>query len=150
MSEDRKDTLESWNSVFHVLMRAVIHDVQKRLQPILDRYGLSKVHIAYLVALDAGQTTLRCLSDDLGMDKANTTRAMNGLREAGLAEDDRQSENSRKYNVFLTEGGKDLAKELKAELEGAYGQYMEGISDEEIRLTLDILDHIRKNVESSK
>jgi Transcriptional regulators len=150
MSEDERNSIEEWNNVFHILMRAVVHDMQNRLQSILDGHSLSKVHIAYLIALDAGNTTLKSLSDHLGMDKANTTRAINGLRKEGIVEDDRQAENSRKYNVFLTEKGKGLVKELKTELSRAYDQYMKDISPEEMRHTLEILDRIRKNVESSK
>jgi len=150
MSEDKKSMVERWNNVFHVLMRAVVNDIQRRLQPTLDEHGLSKVHVAYLLALDSGRTTLRGLSDHLSLDKANTTRAVNGLRETGLAGDDRETESSRKYNVFLTEKGKELVKILKTELNGAYDQYMDGISKEEIQKTLDVLDHIRENVESPK
>ena len=150
MSEDKKNMVERWNGVFHVLMRAVVNDIQRRLQPTLDEHGLSKVHVAYLLALDSGRTTLRGLSDHLSLDKANTTRAVNGLREAGLTEDDREVKNSRKYNVFLTDKGKELVEILKTELNGAYDQYMERISEEEIHMTLDVLDRIRKNVESSK
>jgi len=150
MSEDKEGKIEEWNNVFHVLMRAVVHDIQSRLHPILERYGLSKVHIAYLMELDAGYTTLKSLSDHLGMDKANTTRAINGLRNAGFIRDDRHAENSRKYNVFLTDEGKELVKMLRAELDSAYDQYMKNISRDEMRHTLDILDRIRKNVESSK
>jgi len=150
MSEDKKRIIEEWNNVFHVLMRAVIHDVQKRLFPILEEHGLSKVHIAYLIALDSGYTTLKSLSDHLEMNKANTTRAINGLRAEGLLEDDRQTENSRKYNVFLNDKGKEFVKILKAELDSTYDQYMIGISYEDIRQTLNTLDRIRKNVEASK
>ena len=147
MKGDRK-VIEDGHEVMHALSRAIMHDMHKRAQPILDRYELTRMQMPYLkLLIDNGRTTLRWLSDSLNVDKANTTRAINGLREKGLVADDRENENSRKYNIFLTPKGMELAGELKEVLDGVKEQYLEGISDEEIEFMVDVVRRIKKNVE---
>jgi DNA-binding MarR family transcriptional regulator len=105
------------------------------------------MHVAYVMALKSGEMTMKAISEKLNMDKANTTRAMVFLREAGLITDDRESENSRKYNIFLTEKGQSLARALKRSMDEAFAVYTKGLSEDEIGAIIAVLEKVRKNID---
>ena len=150
MNEITQSDKEEWEGVTRSLMKAMMADAQKRVQPYLDRHNLSKLHLGYMETLIQGPTTLKALSLNLCVDKANTTRAINSLREIGYVEDDREYEGSRKYNVFLTSKGMEIALELRAMLYKAFDDYMIGISREDLQTLTSLLRRIHTNIESQK
>ena len=141
---------EEWEAMMRSITKVVLADVHKRVQPLLDRYSLSKLHIGYLKMLLVGPATLKELTQELCVDKANTTRAIVGLRESGLITDDREDDVSRKYNVFLTPEGKELALALSDKLDEAFGVYTRDISREEMHAMLLTFRKIQKNIETSE
>jgi len=140
---------EEWETMMRSISKVMLVDVHKRVQPLLDRHGLSKLHLGYLKMLLDGPATLKTLTQELCVDKANTTRAIIGLRESGLIDDDREDDSSRKYNVFLTPKGRELAEEMNAIMDKAFDVYTKGISREEMHALLQTFKKIQKNVENS-
>ena len=149
MNSEARINKEEWENAIKSLVRTVQTNIQRRTQHMMDKYELSQMHIAYLELLVVGSATLKALSQELGVDRANTTRAINGLRDRGLVEDDRRTENSRKYNVFLTKAGREFASGIKEELDKAFEEYMEGISQDEVHTMIDTLGKIQANAEKT-
>ena len=149
MSEMTQSDKEEWETMMRAISKVVAVDVHKRVQPLLDRHGLSKLHIGYLKMLLDGPATLKTLTQELCVDKANTTRAIIGLRESGLIDDDREDDSSRKYNVFLTSKGMELALKLNAIMDKAFDDYTKEISREEMHALLQTFKKIQNNVENS-
>jgi len=139
---------EELENVMRAISKVMLVDVHKRVQPLLDRYSLSKLHIGYLKILLDGPATLKALTQELCVDKANTTRAIVGMREAGLIDDDREDDSSRKYNVFLTSKGKELALELDVIMNKAFDIYTRDISSEEMHVLIKTFRKIQNNVEN--
>ena len=150
MNEITQSDKEEWEGVTRSLMKAMMADAQKRVQPFLERNNLTRLHLGYMEMLTQGPTTLKALSQELYVDKANTTRAINSLREIGFVDDDRESDSSRKYNVFLTPKGMEIALELKTMLHEAFDMYMIGISREDLLSLTSMLRKIHTNIESQK
>jgi len=139
-----------WKTFVPGLMRVVKKDMDQRCIEDIERYGLSKMHLGYLMMLSRGKVTMKALSEDLNMDKANTTRAIADLREKGLVTDDREKENNRKYNVFLTPEGEGLVVSLKEKVDRAFEDYMEGISPDEMAAFFSTLSKIKNNIVSEE
>ena len=150
MNEITQSDKEEWEGVTRSLTKAMMADAQKRVQPFLNRYNLSKLHLGYMEMLLQGPTTLKALSQDLCVDKANTTRAINSLRDFGYVDDDRESDCSRKYNVFLTPEGMEIALELRSMLSKVFDVYMSGITREELLSLTSMLKKIYVNVKSQE
>ena len=88
--------------------------IQKEMSIPVKPYGLGSNHAMYLLQLYIYRDglTLKKLSDNLGVDKANTTRVIADLDAKGYTVNDVADNNVRKYNVFLTDEGRVVAKEV--------------------------------------
>ena len=86
----------------------------KKQTEMLKPLGLTSRHAGYIMALSDGRgMTMKALSETLCVDPANTTRVIAHLGEMGYVSNDCQKEGCRKFNVFLTDKGKDVANEMK-------------------------------------
>lgn len=101
-----------------LLVPILINKLGKKMN-ILDQESLkelkiSKLHILYLIALSKHKEgyTLKELSDYLGYDKANTSRAINHLLKIGYAEKELRENMQLKYKVVLTKEGHKVAKDI--------------------------------------
>ena len=141
---------ESWKTLIPVLMRTMKKDMDDRCRKEMDEYGISKIHLGYLMVLSQGEATLTSLSDALSVDKSNTTRAITDLRSKGLVVDDREKENSKKYNLSLTEEGAKLTSMIENKLDEAFDEYVEGISQKELRSLVRTLEKIKDNIEKNE
>lgn len=81
--------------------------------PVLEKYGLSRIHVHYLVFLHGFHQNLNAkeLSDHLGVDKANTSRALNELLKRNLVL--RTTDESKQQILELSKEGAIIAQELK-------------------------------------
>ena len=81
--------------------------------PVLEKYGLSRIHVHYLVFLHGCHQNLNAkeLSDHLGVDKANTSRALNELLKRNLVL--RTTDESKQQILELSKEGAIIAQELK-------------------------------------
>jgi Transcriptional regulators len=144
-----EDFRESWKTLVPVLMRTMKKDMDDRCLEEMNEYGISKIHLGYLMVLSRGEATLTSLSDALNVDKSNTTRAITDLRSKGLVIDDREKENSKKYNLSLTEEGIELTALIENKLDDAFDEYVRGISMKELRSLAETLEKIRINIEKN-
>jgi len=138
---------EMWKTLFPALMRGIKKDVDRRCKGEMDRHGLSKLHLGYLMSLSCGLNTMRSLSEGLCMDKANTTRAIADLRSKGLVVDDREKETSKKYTLSLTDEGLSLTTQMKQIMDDAFDEYMYGIPSEEVLAMIATLRKIKGNLD---
>jgi len=146
---DNENFKESWKTLVPVLMRTIKKDMDRRCLEEMNEYGISKIHLGYLMVLSQGEATLTSLSDTLNVDKSNTTRAITDLRSKGLVVDDREKENSKKYNLSLTEEGMRLTALIENKLNTAFDEYVEGVSLRELRSVVETLEKIRDNIEKN-
>ncbi|MDR3282053.1 MAG: hypothetical protein LBS92_00365 [Candidatus Methanoplasma sp.] len=147
MAEGEDAARVRWCASAPVFARTIAKDLQRRCQRILEEHGLAKMHMAFIFTLSSGGATLGDLSGRLDVDKAHVTRAVAFLAERGLARDDRESEKSRNYKVFLTAKGEAVATDLKRVMSDAFADYMRGVSDEEIRVLMSVQGRIRSNID---
>jgi len=140
---------ESWKTLIPVLMRTMKKDMDNRCRKEMDEYGISKIHLGYLMVLSQGEATLTSLSDALSVDRSNTTRAIADLRSKGLVVDDREKENSKKYNLSLTEEGLKLTVLIEKKLDTAFDEYVKGISPKELKSLIETLEKIKENIEKN-
>ncbi len=122
------------------------------MNALVEECGLTSAHAIYLIALKLEDgMTMADLSRFLDMDPANTNRVIKVLKEKGYVYDDRKSSTSKKYGIFLTDNGKELAERIMEETYKSMSSYFEGIPREEIltmRNTLiRILDRMDPDIE---
>lgn len=127
-----------------IMLPVMINKLKKRLDStndaILKQYGLSKLHLLYLMALlehDEGMT-LKELSDFLGFDKANTSRAITKLVAKKYVQKRSQGELELKYKVSLTAQGREVASLIQAQNESANQQIVALFTPEELGLLAKI------------
>jgi DNA-binding MarR family transcriptional regulator len=142
-----KDVKEYWKLFMPVVTRIMEKEIQKRQVRTNELYGISEIHVKYLLALDSGECTLKELSDGLFFNKANTTRAIRCLEEKGYVYDNRISKTSRKYDLFLTENGKKVTQYLKKDIDSVIETFFKGISDEEIRGFIHTINTMCQNID---
>ena len=107
---------------------------------LLKPYNLGTRHAGYIMALSDGNgMTMKELSDALCVDPANTTRVISSLTEMGLVDNDCQKEGSRKFNVFLTEKGKQMSEQMKKDIVNCSIEIMDPLTDEEKKTFVTLL-----------
>lgn len=100
------------------MLPIMLNKLKKRIdnanQDILNENGLRKLHLLYLMVLLEAEEgkTLKELSDYLGFDKANTSRAIAQLAAKNHVQKKAQGELEHKYKVELTEKGRAVATQI--------------------------------------
>ena len=139
-----------WNSFLPAFFDRMSVLMRKNMTQIVEPYGLTSAHAIYLIALKLqdGQT-LVSLSRFLDLDTANTNRVIKVLREKDFVYDDRKSENSKKYSIYLTESGQSLATEIMDGITELNNSYFEDIPREDVLHMRNTLIHILNNMNVS-
>ncbi|MBQ8373594.1 MAG: winged helix-turn-helix transcriptional regulator [Candidatus Methanomethylophilaceae archaeon] len=139
-----------WNSFLPAFFDRMSVLMRKNMTQIVEPYGLTSAHAIYLIALKLqdGQT-LVSLSRFLDLDTANTNRVIKVLREKDFVYDDRKSENSKKYSIYLTESGQSLAMEIMDGITELNNSYFEDIPREDVLQMRNTLIHILNNMNVS-
>ena len=142
----REDTY--WNSFLPVFFDRMGTIMRKNMTKIVSEHGLTSAHSIYLIALNLqdGQTMIQ-LSSFLDLDPANTNRVLKTLKEKGFVYDDRKTEASKKYSIFLTESGRDLAKKIMTSLTDLNNSYFEGIPREDVVRMRNTLIRVLQNMD---
>ncbi len=141
-----------WNSFLPAFFDRMSLQMRKNMTSIVEPYGLTHSHAIYLIALHLqdGQTMVS-LSRFLDLDAANTNRVIKTLREKKLVYDDRKTESTKKYRIFLTEEGQKLATEIMTRITELNNSYFANIPREDIlnmRNTLiQILNNMNLNID---
>lgn len=149
MAEDNgieQDTY--WNSFLPIFFDRMSALMRNNMNKVVEPYGLTSAHSIYLIALKLqdGQTMVN-LSRFLDLDPANTNRVIKVLREKGFITDNRKTERSKKYNIFLTEDGKDVASLLMKRIRSFNNNYFAGISTEDIIQLRNTLIAVLRNMD---
>lgn len=136
-----------WNSFLPAFFDRMSLQMRKNMTSIVEPYGLTHAHAIYLIALrlQDGQTMVG-LSHFLDMDTANTNRVIKILREKELVCDDRKSESNKKYRIFLTESGKELADKVMKGVSDLNESYFADIPRENILIMRNTLIQVLNNM----
>ena len=137
-----------WNSFLPAFFDRMSVQMRKNMTEFVKDYGLTSAHAIYLIALrlQDGQT-LVSLSRFLDLDTANTNRVIKILREKQLIYDDRKSESSKKYSIYLTEEGRELADRVMNGVTELNNKYFDNIPREDILHLRNTLIRILNNME---
>ncbi len=122
--------------------------MRKNMTAIVSPYGLTHAHVVYLIALHLqdGQTMVS-LSRFLDLDTANTNRVIKVLREKGLVYDDRTDSSQKKFKIFLTDEGKELAEHVMSKITELNNAYFADIPYEDIVHMRNTLLKVLKNMD---
>lgn len=136
-----------WNSFLPAFFDRMSLQMRKNMTSIVEPYGLTHAHAIYLIALrlQDGQTMVG-LSHFLDMDTANTNRVIKILREKELVYDDRKSESNKKYRIFLTDSGKELADKVMKGVSDLNESYFANIPRENILIMRNTLIQVLNNM----
>ncbi len=136
-----------WNSFLPAFFDRMSLQMRKNMTSIVEPYGLTHAHAIYLTALrlQDGQTMVG-LSHFLDMDTANTNRVIKVLREKELVCDDRKSESNKKYRIFLTDSGKELADKVMKGVSDLNESYFANIPRENILIMRNTLIQVLNNM----
>ncbi len=137
-----------WNSFLPAFFDRMSVQMRKNMTEFVKDYGLTSAHAIYLIALrlQDGQT-LVSLSRFLDLDTANTNRVIKILREKKLIYDDRKSESSKKYSIYLTDEGRALADRVMNGITELNNKYFENIPREDVLHLRNTLIRILGNME---
>lgn len=129
-----------------LILGKILKKLHSFADPILEKYDLSRIHVHYLVALEDCEKSISAkeLSEKLAVDKANTSRAINELLERGFVE--KESEDQKTFPLKLTERGKEVARELKANNAKELLKMLAVLTPEEKNQMKSILTKISENI----
>jgi len=135
-----------WTSFLPLMMEDLSSDMLGNLTDMVEPFGITSSQAIYLIALyhKDGQTLVE-LSKFLNMDPANTNRMIRILKNKGYVYDDRAIPNSKKYQIYLTEDGKQLTDLIMYNVKVLNSIYFAGISDKDIIALRAILMKMRMN-----
>ena len=133
-------------SRFPVVLGKIMKKLHSFPDPVLEKYQLSRIHVHYLVHLEGCHQKLNAkgLSDALGVDKANTSRALQDLINQGYVTKD--SEDDIQNVLALTAKGRLVAQELKAQNKLEMMRLLSVLSDEERESLKSILTKISEQL----
>lgn len=107
--------IDSNNLDFRSNFNSVIKYMAKKEDKFLSRFGLTHFHAMYIRNLYiCDGMTMTELTENIGVDKANTTRVIKDLIDKQVVT---KSEGERKFKLSLTELGKKIASEFKANID---------------------------------
>ncbi|MEI7771642.1 MAG: MarR family transcriptional regulator [Chloroflexales bacterium] len=107
----------------------------------LSTLGLSHSHMRVLRALAPGrELAMKDLADQLQLTPPSVTALTRRMVTTGLLGRRPHADDSRVVLLSLTDAGRDLHQQLYYEQLQAMGQLLAGLSEEEQRLFLDLLD----------
>ncbi len=113
--------------------------VDERLQP----FGLTEATWLPLLHLARGRTPMRQkdLAESVGIESSTLVRLIDALDQAGLIE--RRTDGDRRAKILcLTPRGRALVEEVEAAAAAIRQQILASISDEELTMTLSVIDRI--------
>ena len=141
-----------WDSFLPAFFDRMSVMMKKNMTDLVSDYGITGAHAIYLIALrlQDGQTLVE-ISKFLDLDTSNTNRVVKVLREKELIYDDRKSESNKKYRIFLTEKGAQLADYVMEKTIELNDSYLKGIPYKDIiqmrRTLIQIMDNMGVDLE---
>ena len=135
---------------FPMSIGKINRQMQKLFAEQLKPYDLGSTSALYLIVLSENDgLTLKELTANVGMDKANTTRVVSDLNVKGYISTDRKEEGSRKYKVFLTEEGKKAAGIVHSAIKKMLNSFFSVLTEAERAQYIAILKKIITNINNT-
>ena len=133
------------------LGRSVSHlhsHIRVYLQRELEEYGIGSGQYAYLMLLYRYDGSSQDeLTEKLRVDKATTTRAIVKLVRTGFVRRMRDTDDRRKFHVFLTKKGWEFRPVLREILDRWTEGLLEGFTEEERESIFILLERLESNAE---
>ncbi|MCI8970853.1 MAG: MarR family transcriptional regulator [Oscillibacter sp.] len=121
----------------------------RQFLPLLEKTGLTirEVHVLLFLANHPGQDTARDVTELRGMAKSQVSQAVEVLAGRGLLARRADGEDRRVVHLEITEQGAPLAREAQA-LQAACGRrLLEGLTEEEQAVFLNLLERVLREME---
>ncbi len=137
-----------FNYDFGKLIQCFDKRMRKIQDSMLSKYHLTHFHAWYLANLHRfGEMNMTDLTNRIGVDKANTTRAVKDLMNKGYIEKVGNSE--RKYNVKLSEKGRGVAKTFKCHIDKMMKESFKYFTEEEKAKFFELLSKLSMGVKDA-
>lgn len=128
-------------------IRKTHREFERMLNALLAPYDLKAGYWYYLRALwRENGISQRELSDSLNVAENTTVSMIAGLEKAGLVRRERDANDKRRINVFLSRDGRDLERKLMPLAIQINEIATAGISPEQVDIFLSVLRKARENL----
>ncbi|MBC8060532.1 MAG: winged helix-turn-helix transcriptional regulator [Clostridiaceae bacterium] len=129
----------------------IFRNTQIYLDRVLKQYELSSGSYPYLFILDENEgISQNKVSKELGCDKAMSARTITKLITIGYIYKRQDKEDSRAYELYLTEKAKVIIPKVHEEIQNMVALITEDINEEDKLITMNSLKKILSNVKSLK
>ncbi|MGX9135461.1 MarR family winged helix-turn-helix transcriptional regulator [Rummeliibacillus sp. JY-2-4R] len=123
------------------------HPFDRQLNDFLLKHNLRRPEWAILYLLvSAPHLALIDVGRYLNMDRGNVTRAIKHLISLNIIEMHPSETDRRKKNVIITENGHQIFNELLEKVNSFELELLEGISEEEQRITQETLEKVKNKL----
>ena len=139
METSQPDIRQSFGRRLNHTARQWRQVVNNQLAP----FGLTEATWLPLMHVARGKVPMRQkdLAESVGIESSTLVRLVDALDQAGLIE--RQVDEDRRVkNICLTTRGRALVEQMEAVTAAVRRQVLDGISDEELAITLSVIDRI--------
>ncbi|NKC11105.1 MAG: MarR family transcriptional regulator [Gammaproteobacteria bacterium] len=132
------------------LIRDGFRAFNKVLHDLIEAHGVAIGHWYFLRELWVEDgLTQRELSRRAGIIEPTTAAAVNAMEEKGLISRERNTEDRRKVNIFLTQAGRQLQDELLPYVKQVNELAATALSPEEVAELRRLLDQVKNNLVAS-
>lgn len=135
------------NKTLGLLLARTSNSMSTHLNSLLRKEGIDLPYSQYIVLkylFDEDGISQQELADKIYKDTAAIKRTLDILEKKGLVQ--RIPVSMRKNSVVITKQGKELMPKVLDCLERSKQIILDGISDKEYRITIDVLERIHQNI----
>lgn len=121
----------------------IFRNTQSYLDKVLKKYNLTSGAYPYIFTLEKNEGISQIkISNEIGNDKAMSTRTINKLIENDFIYRQQDEQDSRAYKLYLTKKSKKIIPELHREIDSIIGLITEDLSEKELDITMASLEKI--------
>ena len=129
----------------------VMHDVSRLLRRRVDKaaqtLGLTSAQWRVLAFVSRCEGSNQAsMADHMDMEPITLSRHLDRMQAAGMIERRPDPNDRRAHRLFLTETGRTLMDGFRAATSDVMDDFVEGISEEELAMTIDVLARMRANL----
>ncbi|HEX3022326.1 MAG TPA: MarR family winged helix-turn-helix transcriptional regulator [Lachnospiraceae bacterium] len=131
-----------------MLNNKIYRNTQSYIDKVLKKYRLSSGSYPYLMNLDRNEgISQNRISKEIGNDKAMSARTITKLIELGFVYKKEDVNDSRAYQLYLTEEAKAIIPEIRKELQTLVERITTDLTQEERRITMRSLAKVLMNAQ---
>ena len=150
MNEEKSDYQE-FDQTIGRLLRRIEKQRKLYMNEKLSCFGLRGSMYRFPLILDRHPgASQEFISERIGIDKSNNARLARKLEDLGYIERRPNGDNRRKYEIFLTESGKDLLPKIREQLNLWSKILVKGISSDEEKELIRLLSIMLENSERAE